>query len=188
MSSEEIIKKLVDHLYDRRIMDNRERGSYAEAMVYQSLLIADTAWDWVAAGWHPWDFQKGNGANRVRIQLKQSAAKQLWTPRKKAIHAFSTQIKNKPSYFERDHPGEQIEEKGRFCELFIFAWHGILDETCDQRNPSQWSFYVVPEKSLGSKNSIQLTNLEGSWLEQNGGQKTSWIELGKVVKRLSKNL
>ncbi|OGI67009.1 hypothetical protein A2823_02845 [Candidatus Nomurabacteria bacterium RIFCSPHIGHO2_01_FULL_41_91] len=169
-------------------MDNRERGSYAEAMVWQALFITDPAWEWVAAGWHPWDFQKGNGIKRIRIQLKQSAAKQLWTPRSKAIHAFSTQIKNKPSYFKRDHLDEQIEEQGRFCELFIFAWHGIFNKTCDQRNPLQWLFYVVPEKSLGSKNSVRLIDLESSWLEQNGGRKTSWIELGKVVEQLSKNL
>ncbi|KKS23923.1 MAG: hypothetical protein UU82_C0016G0005 [Candidatus Nomurabacteria bacterium GW2011_GWC2_41_8] len=188
MSNKEIIKRLIDHLYNQKIMDNRERGSYAEAMVWQALFITDPAWEWVAAGWHPWDFQKGNGIKRIRIQLKQSAAKQLWTPRGKVIHAFSTQIKNKPSYFERDHSKEPIEERGRFCELFIFAWHGIYDETCNQRDSSQWLFYVIPEKSLGSKNSVRLIDLESSWLEQNGGRKTSWIELGKVVEQLSKNL
>lgn len=187
MSNGEIIKELVDHLYNKKIIDNRERGSYAEAMVWQALVRTNSMWEWVAEGWHPWDFQKRSGSKRFRIQLKQSAAKQLWTPLRKPIHSFSTKIKNKPSYFERDHPGEQIEEQGRFCELFIFAWHGVFNETCDQRDPDQWTFYVVPEKSLGSKNSIKLVDLDSSWLEKNGGFKVSWVELGKALEDLSNN-
>ena len=186
MNNEKIIKTLVNHLYNQKIMDNRERGSYAEAMVWQALSVTNPAWEWVAAGWHPWDFQKVDGSKRIRIQLKQSAAKQLWTPSGKVVHAFSTQIKNKPSYFERDHPGEKIEERGRFCELFIFAWHGITNETCDHRDPAQWLFFVVPEICLGIKNIIRLNDLESSWLEQNGGRKTSWTELGKIVEQLCK--
>jgi len=189
MSNDEIIQKLlVEHLYNQKVMDNRERGSYAEAMVWQTLYATHSAWEWVAAGWHPWDFQKNRGVKRIRIQLKQSAAKQLWKPRSKPVYAFSTQIKNKPSYFLRDHPDEHIEEQGRFCELFIFAWHGISDETCDQRNTSQWLFYVIPEKSLGKQKRVMLSDLESPWLEQNGGYKTSWDELAKVVEQLSENL
>jgi len=189
MSFEEIKTKLVDRLYNRKVMDNRERGSFAEAMVWQALGIADPAWDWVAEGWHPWDFQKGKDTKRIRIQVRQSAAKQLWTPRRKVVPAFSTKIKNKPpSYFERDHKGELIEASGRFCEIFIFAWHGIFDETCDQRDPLQWTFYVVPEKSLGNKKIVRLADLESPWLEQNGGRKASWAELGRVVEELSENL
>lgn len=191
MLSEEIIQNLVDHLYNQKIMDNRERGSYAEAMVWQSLTAVDHDWRWVAAGWNPWDFQKGKGAKRIRVQLKQSAALQLWHPSGKVVHTFPTKIKNKPSYFERDHPNEPIEEQGRFCEIFIFAWHGIFDEAaCDQRDPLQWVFYVLPEKYLGDKKSVRLVDdLENDiWLEEKRCHKALWTELGDVVEQISANL
>jgi hypothetical protein len=189
MSNNKAIQKLlIEHLYNQKVMDNRERGSYAEAMVWQSLQATDTGWKWVAAGWHPWDFQKNLGEKRIRIQLKQSAVKQLWVPRSKPVYAFSTKIKNRPSYFLRDNPNEEIEERGRFCELFIFAWHGVFDKTCDQRDVPQWLFYVVPEKFIGNRNRITLSDLESSWLKQNGGYKTTLAELGKIVNQLSKNL
>ena len=31
-------------------------------------------WRFVGLGWHPWDLQRGQGEDRVRIQVKPSAA------------------------------------------------------------------------------------------------------------------
>ena len=35
------------------------------------------------------------------------------------------------------------------ADLYVFAWHSFYDPAiCDQRNASQWEFYVVPTGDL----------------------------------------
>jgi hypothetical protein len=115
----EIIAGLAERLFDRPIMDNRERGQYAEQLVLSAL---GPGWKSVGEGWHPWDIEGDVGGGRIRIQVRQSAIRQLWQRPKKLKPSFSTEIKDKPKYVERDHPGIVIEPRGRFCEIFVFAW------------------------------------------------------------------
>ncbi|MCX6781595.1 MAG: hypothetical protein NTW66_00505 [Candidatus Magasanikbacteria bacterium] len=180
-----IISGLADRLYNQPIMNNSDRGNYAEQLVASAL---GKLWKPVGSGWHLWDFEGRVREKRIRIQVKQSAARQLWTPKKKPSHAFSVEAKNRPDYILRDHPKEKIEGYGRFCEIYIFAWHGIGGERCDQRIPEQWIFFVVPEKSLGKMKRIPLKKLEGDWLQKNGGVKSDWKNLRKSVLNIIKKI
>lgn len=183
---ERIIDSLARRLYFRKVMDNRERGDYAEELVAQAL---GNQWEWVGIGWHPWDFEGKVKGKRIRIQVKQSAARQIWQRPDKHSTVFQTVIKKKPTYVEKDHPGIEIEDVGRFCEIFIFAWHGINDiKNCDQREPDQWIFFVVPEKALGNLKQITLVKLESDWLSGVGGIKSTWNELNESVLRCCREL
>jgi hypothetical protein len=54
-----------------------------------------------------------------------------------------------PAYISRDFPQEALEKEGWFCELFIVGVHTVEDELlCDQTDPSQWQFMVVPARDL----------------------------------------
>jgi len=143
-----IIASLAARLYDRKIMDNRERGDYAEQLVASQI---GGSWKWVGIGWHPWDFETADGGERLRMQVRQSAAKQIW-PRPEGYdpseQRFATTIKPKPSFAEKHNPGLEIEEYGRFCEIYVFAWHGEQSEKSDHRDPGQWVFFLLPEKAL----------------------------------------
>lgn len=177
--SELLIGALAKRLYDRPVMDNRERGAYAEQLVASAL---DRSWRWVGLGWHPWDFERGSGERRLRIQVKQSAAKQIWVPRGVKTRSFSIPIRKKPSFFERDNPGEHIEEKGHFCEIFVFAWHGVAGASCDQRDPCQWAFYVVPEALFRDRSVVRLEDVRNASLAH------SWFELNEVVEATAADL
>lgn len=178
----EQIFRLAKRLYDCPVMDNRERGDYAEQLVASKI---EPSWRWVGIGWHPWDFETGEGSSRVRMQVRQSAAKQIWKRPEKRVPFFATTIKPKPSYVQRNNPTLTIEKHGRFCELYVFAWHGNDGAGCDHRLPEQWTFFVLPERALGLRKSVKVRELESSWLSDNGGQKASWSDLANAVEALA---
>ena len=144
-SRDEIIEHTAEMMYGGRILNNSHRGDVVEAMVSAAL---DPAWKFVGLGWHPWDLQRGRGADRVRMQIKQVAALQLWGPTKKPTLTFGWKS-NPPSYFKRDNPDEAIEDEGWFCEVFVFGLHLETDvDSADQVNVDQWQFLVIPAADL----------------------------------------
>ncbi len=160
-SRAKIIEMVAREVYGGRILNNAHRGDAVEMMVLAAL---GPEWKHVGLGWHPWDLQRGHGFERVRIQVKQTAALQLWGTTKRRTLQFDWK-KSAPSYFERDNPDEMIESKGWFCDLFVF---GVHDEThvavADQLDPAQWKFIVVPVCDLieGTK-SMTLSKAVTKW-------------------------
>ena len=72
----QIIQKLVDTFYGRRLVNNVDRGHYVESMI---ALVLGKQWRPTALirrGWAPWDFESDDGA---RLEVKQSAALQPWS-------------------------------------------------------------------------------------------------------------
>ena len=158
---DEIIKNVADVFYRGHILNNSHRGDVVEMMVLAALGLD---WKFVGLGWHPWDLQRGSGKNRQRIQIKQSAALQLWGPTRSLVLSLNWSD-NPPSYFARDNPGETIESEGWFCEIFVFGIHQELDPLkADQVDPRQWKFLVIPTCDLkkGAK-TISLTKALRNW-------------------------
>lgn len=118
----QIIEMVAKEMYSGRILNNSHRGDVVEMIVFAAL---GDEWNHVGLGWHPWDLQRGLGVDRIRIQVRQTAALQLWGDTVKRNLQFHWKLKP-PSYFERDNPDEEIESEGWFCDLFVF---GIHDET-----------------------------------------------------------
>ena len=176
-SRESVIQLVADCMFSGRILNNSHRGDVVEMMVLAAL---QPNWKFVGLGWHPWDLQRGAGEDRERIQVKQSAALQLWGPTKRPSISFGWS-KNSPSYFERDNPGETIESEGWFCELFVVGIHqGIDIESVDQVDPNQWKFLVIPTTDLeNGTNSMVLTKALMKW------QLVGWQNLREKVISLS---
>ena len=179
-SRDTIISMIAKNMYSDRIINNSHRGDVVEMIV---LLALDPDWSLVGLGWHPWDLQRGSGKERVRIQVKQSAALQLWGPTKAPALTFGWK-KSPPEYFYRDNPNEEIEKEGWFCDLFVFGLHQINDPAiADQVDPSQWSFFVIPKSDLKPmQNSMNLKKALKKW------KSISWSEINSSVNEVIKNM
>jgi len=164
----EVISKVSDTIFSGRVLNNSHRGDVVEMMVAMAL---GAEWCFVGLGWHPWDLQRGAGDDRVRIQVKQSAALQLWGPTKVPTVSLNWSARP-PSYFRRDNPDELIEAEGWFCELFVVGIHSEKDAAiADQCDPQQWRFSVIPTPDLkeGAK-SITVNRIIARWPPVEWGQ------------------
>jgi hypothetical protein len=158
---ERLHRMLVEKLYSQRILNNSHRGDFVEMMVLDAL---GPEWRHVGLGWNIWDLQRGSGVDRARIQVKQCAARQLWGKTKCMTFQFPWSDRA-PAYFRRDYPNEAVENDGWFCELFVVGVHAVDDEQlCDQTDPSQWQFMVVPSRELTrGQNSMTLRKAIQLW-------------------------
>lgn len=161
MERDQIVSLLVQSIYAKRIINNAHRGDLVEIMVLAAL---GDGWELVGLGWHPWDLQRGKGPNRVRIQVKQAAALQLWGETKDMSVNFGWKDQA-PRYFERDNPDEAIEKQGYFCELIVVGIHLEKNrDVADQVDPNQWQFCVIPTKELPQKQgSMKLEKVLERW-------------------------
>lgn len=48
----------------------------------------------------------------------------------------------------------------RLAHLYVFAFHPIVGDEADHRDPAQWQFYVVGSKRLSANKSISLPSLK----------------------------
>ncbi len=103
--------------------------------------------------WSSWDIE--NKKTREKIQVKQSAACQIWsagsnTPAKQPSFGIPKQ-KNYwgPDCGKPDKSWVSLKPPKRIADLYIFAWCGrSCDESPDHRDPDQWEFFIVPSKKL----------------------------------------
>src|SRR5262249_20832865 len=152
---------LIERLYSHRILSNSHRGDFVEMMVLDAL---GPEWRHVGLGWNLWDLQRGTEKSRARIQVKQCAARQLWGKTKRMTFQFPWSA-DVPAYIHRDFPSEAIEKDGWFCELFVVGVHLVEDEAlCDQTDPTQWQFMVVPSRELHrGQSSMTLSKAMERW-------------------------
>lgn len=164
---------VAENMYTAPILNNAHRGDVVEMMVLAAL---GPEWKFVGLGWHPWDLQRGKGDSRTRIQVKQTAALQLWGQTRTPTLSFGWSSKP-PSYFKRDNPDEEIESEGWFCEVFVFGVHQDSNQaTADQVDPRQWKFLAIPTCDLRKgTNSMVLTKALKIW------PLVSWRELPDAV-------
>ena len=158
---ERLHQMLIENLYSQRILNNSHRGDFVEMMVLDAL---GPEWRHVGLGWNIWDLQRGTGKDRARIQVKQCAARQLWGKTKCMKFQFPWSDRA-PAYILRDFPNEALEKDGWFCELFVVGVHAVEDkELCDQTDPSQWQFMIVPSRELKrGQSSMNLSKAMKRW-------------------------
>jgi hypothetical protein len=70
-----------------------------------------------------------------------------------------------PGFILRDFPNEAFEKDGWFCELFVVGVHAVEDEkVCDQTDPTQWQFMIVPSRELKrAQSSMTLSKAIKRW-------------------------
>lgn len=158
---ERIITSIVDDLFDKPIMGNLYRPHYVERMIHCAL---GDDFRLMSADWAGWDLESSDG---LRIEVKQSAARQSWTDRP-SLGGRPTKgdfdIEPRKGFWAEG-GSRWIDQPGRHADLYIFAWHPIHDpEIADHRKPEQWCFFVVPTSKLppGQKR-ISRTVVEREW-------------------------
>ena len=152
--------------YDRPIMNNVQRGDYVECMIAAALgaewrLTSEDGWDWAA-----WDCE--HAVSGARLEIKQSAARQPWdgeTERPRRNPVFD--IAPRKGYWPKD-GGAWVANPSRPADVYVFAWHGEVDEHADHRDDAQWRFFVVAEsclpagqKSIGLRRLAEITTTYG---------------------------
>ncbi len=137
---DQIVQYMMKRFYGNPIIANVWRGDYVENMIYFAL---ENQWE-LESEWNGWDLQNEAG---VRLEVKQSAARQTWTaPGKSATPSFSS-VAPKTGYSTTG--ADWIELPGRYADIYIFAYHSETDSSiADHRRSDQWRFYVVPESKL----------------------------------------
>ena len=82
---EDIQKRLIQEVYSGPILNNSHRGDIIEIIVLEALGVD---WKLVGLGWHPWNTESTQISSKIRIQVKQCAALQLWGPTQKVTLSF----------------------------------------------------------------------------------------------------
>ena len=159
------IVRILSERYDRRLINNKERGDYVETMVSE-LLGEDWELTWkmpMHNSWSAWDLE--NKVTGEKIEVKQSASWQAWKTEKHSVPRFGIEERN--GIYLGDSGGEvgdyeQFDNPKRVVDLYIFAWHGASSrKDANHGDRTQWEFYVVPtEKLPKSQKSIGLTSIK----------------------------
>ena len=145
--------------YQRRIMNNVERGDYVECMIACALgaewQLTSIDWDWAA-----WDCE--HVASGARLEIKQSAARQSWDGETVPTRRPSFDIAPRKGFWPRSgNDWINFSNPCRLADIYVFAWHGVTDRHADQRDVAQWRFFVVSEQQLNPKQkSIALGSVE----------------------------
>jgi hypothetical protein len=119
-------------------------------------------WKYVGGDWSGWDIE--HKTSRLRLEVKQSAARQSWADARSGIGKPS-----KPIFDIRARTGYYVGSKwidleARPADLYVFAWHPRFDlaEGVDHTDPEQWEFYLLSEKALPTdQKTISLSSLIG---------------------------
>lgn len=150
--SNSLIARLTDRLFGAPLLRNSIRGELVEEMVAMAL---EPEWSLCAGDWGACDLMQVGGP--LRIQVKQSAARQSWHAEDSPPPRPRFSIAHKIGRYEGQ---SWIVGRSRNAELFVFGWHPVTDGTADHRDPAQWIFFIVPEPDLPAQKSISLAALE----------------------------
>lgn len=143
--------RLMAALFDAPLVNNAFRGMLVEAMLAQ---VLEPEWRWCSADWASHDFENAEG---VKLEVKQSAALQSWHKPGDSPSRGSFDIASRTGRYEG---ARWIDEPGRAAQIYVFAWHPIVDHgLADHREPNQWQFYPVSARDLPDQKTISLSRV-----------------------------
>ncbi len=153
-ASVDVVIRACRSVFGKPLVVNSFRALLVEAMIAEAL---SPIWAWTGEDWAGWDFQD---KDRVRLEVKQSAARQTWTKDPSKPSRCSFDIAARTGHWV---DGDRwTSSHSRNAEIYIFAHHPVTDGTADHRDPYQWRFYVASEASLPSadQKSISLSGVQ----------------------------
>lgn len=150
----QVVRRLVERLYDQPVIDNVDRGVYVQYMVELALREHDERWEGKSA-WEMWNLEHtGSGA---RICVRQSAARQIWEKKNGGSASPPAFNIKRTRYWDAEVGAYRETKPQRWADLYVFAYHpGAEAGFADHRIPDQWEFYLVPERILPGQKSIGL--------------------------------
>ena len=167
--------------YDRSVMSNTHRATYAECLVA----------DLLAPDWHPpwtkgydrapWDLQDQFG---MRLKIEQSALLRPWRGGRGSVRRQTPRFDIVPPEGFWAEDDVWIDKAGHHADVHVFAWHGVKDgPLTDQREPDQWQFFVIPTSSLPAERPhIGLDDLKG--MTSGVGYEDLWSRVDETVAEL----
>jgi hypothetical protein len=147
-SIEQIQHKVAAAAFGKPLITNVHRGLVVEAIVACAL---EPEWRWCSEDYSSWDFEQAGG---LKLEVKQSSARQSWADGKGKPSASSFDIAKRTGRWEGG--TDWIAEPGRNADIYVFAHHPIFDDTADHRDPAQWAFYVISTNRLPDTKRITL--------------------------------
>lgn len=174
-TSETIAIDVYNRFINQPVIINVFRASHVEAMVARALGDAYK----LTEGWEAWDIEHRSEA--LRIEVKQSAAKQTWKGADKKSPPSFDIAPRQWQYIGTE--AVKVDPPRRLADIYIFAWHGDESDQCDHRDASQWEFLVARASELKPG---QKSITRGSLTSQFG--KAAWIrwcELAAAVDRIA---
>ena len=137
--------------FDTPIMQNSLRSLYVEEQI--GVLLGE---QWVSTGadWAGWDFQtiELDGEAPIRLEVKQSAARQSWDQAGKPSRA-TFDIATRTGHFEGS---AWFPSTVRQADVYVLAWHDRFEIDCDQTDIRQWTYLVIRASNLPLQKSISL--------------------------------
>jgi len=165
----QIYAKTAAAAFGNPIVPNAFRGTLVEIIVDTAL--SPNNWRMCSGDWGGWDFEHADGC---RLEVKQSAALQTWAATTKPAPRFD--IRPRTGYYEGG--VKWVARPGRCANIYVCAYHPVVDASADHRDPSQWQFYVVATDRLPRQKTIALSIL--SLL----AEPVTWAELASTVEQL----
>lgn len=133
---------------------NAPRGDIAEEIVLAAL---EPEWKLCSEDWAGWDLINDIGQ---RIQVRQSSALQTW----ESMHPKTRSFNIAPAQGYWKNGRVWIDHPARHAEIYILAWHPVLDAVeTDHLDPQQWRFFVIPAIELPMQKSIRQTVVASRW-------------------------
>ncbi len=156
------------------LLSNAARGVLAEYIVACALGVADG----VRATWEPYDLETEEG---VKVEVKSSAYIQSWYQNRYSLPRFRIG----KSYGWDANTNTSTDEQRRHSDVYVFCLLHHKDQaTVDPFDLDQWTFYVLPTRTLdrevGAQKSIGI-----SGLNRLGAVKTEYKKLRQVVSELA---
>ena len=172
------------------LVDNRNRGIFAEWMVGEALDCIDG--DDFRVEWDSYDLRYGD----IKVEVKASGLSQTWNPDNATIPRFTitgqkwTWLTEEEAEVLPDHdPDAHHRRSGVWLEnippsrpsdVYVFCLHEALPATnANVADPSEWTFWVIATKALdaavGSQKSVGLKALDGL------AQRIPWNEIRAAV-------
>jgi hypothetical protein len=165
----EIYAQTSEAAFGAPIISNAFRGFLVEKIVDTAL--SPNNWRMCSGDWGGWDFEHADGC---RLEVKQSAALQTWAAAAKSTPRFD--IRSRTGYYESG--TKWVARPGRCADIYVCAYHPVVDASAEHRDPSQWQFYVVAADRLPNQKTIALSIL--SLLTE----PLTWADLSNAVEKL----
>ena len=151
MTPDDVVRRVTNAAFGRPLVTNSLRGLLVEAIVSAAL---EPEWHWCGMDWGSWDFERADG---LRLEVKQSSYRQTWSA--------PSHGKVSPGFDIRERSGRWegstfIAEPGRAAHIYVFAFHGVKDDSADHRDPAQWVFHVVRTEHLPPAKRISLSAVQ----------------------------
>ena len=141
------------------LVDNRNRGIFAEWLVGQALRVIDPGE--VRKEWDAVDLRyRGMG-----VEIKASGLSQTWNPANTYTPRFD--IHKQLQWWDADTDAWGLyDPPQRTADVYVFCLHEAVPATDKNvADPSQWRFWVVStallNNELGSQKSVGVTTLNG---------------------------